>query len=164
MRASGASSNASRLKPGSMRVASVIPGVRPVAERRRLQRPRETQCQLGTVALADRELASQFCLVVPQSWMPQLDAVVPARHLARPTAGLVGAPVPGSVRHQEVREHLVVDVAAEGDDPGLIEMHRRIRLAAVEGQLKVLGGRERVDLVTDGIAVWELNGRADRND
>ena len=138
--------------------------MRPLGERRGLQPPRQAQCQLGAVAFTNGELARQVGLVVAQARVPQRDAVAPARDFRQEGAAFAGAPVPGGIRHQQVGEHLVVDVAAECDHARLVEMHGRIGLAAIERQLKALGGRERVDLVADGVAVGELDGRAHRDD
>src|ERR1700719_1839093 len=113
------------------------------------------QGQLGTVGVADGELTFQVRLAVAQSRVPDADLVTAARNVRRPGALGIGAAEVRRIGDQQIREHVVMNVAAESDHSGLIELYRRVRLAVVQGQLEALGRGERVDLVTYGIAVRE---------
>lgn len=68
------------------------------------------------------------------------------------------------VGHDDVRDHVVVDVAAERHDARRVEHDWWVDLAAIQRQLEFLRGRERVDLVAHEVAVRERDGRADRHD
>src|ERR1700745_2638233 len=96
--------------------------------------------------------------------MPDGNTIAAAWYVGGPRAGCVGATEERRVRHNGVREHLVVDVTSEGDQPGLIEDHRWIRFSPVQRQLKALGRRERIDLVTYRIAVGERHARLHGDD
>jgi hypothetical protein len=60
-------------------------------------------------------------------------------------------------RHDDIGQHVVVDVAAQRDDAGLIELHGWIGLAAVQRQLELARARKRVHLVADRVAVRKLH-------
>ena len=65
----------------------------------------------------------------------------------------------GGIGHVHVGEHPVMDVAAEHYDPRLVEDHRGRRGACIEGELELLGGRERVDMVAGIVLVGEEHRR-----
>ena len=68
----------------------------------------------------------------------------------------------GEVRRRHDQDHArhpVVDVAADLHRAGLVEAHRRRRLALVERDLEGLGARERVDVVVDLVVVREATPR-----
>ncbi len=60
----------------------------------------------------------------------------------------------------DVANHGIVNVATEHYQPGPVEGDRGVNLAFVQGQVKVLGLRERIDLVAHRIAVRELDAGA----
>jgi len=122
------------------------------------------QRQVGTVGVADGQLALQVRCALAQSRVPDGDLVAAAHNIRRPGSLCIRAAEVRRIGDQQIRQHFVVNVAAESDHSGLIELHRRVRLAVVQGQLEALGRGERVDLVTHGIAVRERHRGADRDD
>ena len=99
-----------------------------------------------------------------QPWMPDSQFVVADCHARQPPATLAVAETKvGCVGDHDVPEHRVVDVAAQRDDPGRVELHGRVGLTAIQRQLKTLRWRKRIHLVADRIAVRKFDPSAHRN-
>jgi len=96
--------------------------------------------------------------------MPAAQAVVSGRQLQPCAARCCGLREIGRVDDHDEGEHAVVDVAAEHDEPGLVEQHVRIGRAGVQVELELLRGGERVHLVMDPVAVRETDRRAGAHD
>ena len=76
----------------------------------------------------------------------------------------IGSRGPDAVGHDDERAHLVMDVASEGYDAWLVEMHRRRLRLGEQLELEPLGRGERVNVVLGVIEVRERHVRADRDD
>src|SRR3989440_8988908 len=94
--------------------------MRAVRDRRGLQRFQQSKLEVGAVGLADGELALQVRFALAQSRVPDRDSVAPARDVRRPGALGIGAAEVRRVGDQQIREHVVVNVAAESDHSTLI--------------------------------------------
>ena len=118
--------------PGRV-TGSVIPRVRMCFERRRatgaIERQRELASLGGRAARLDHDRVGLL-----QRGCQSLMRYAPPARLGRPIRPLsVRAPEERRVGDDDVREHVVVNVAAERDDSRLIERDRRIRLAPISG-------------------------------
>ena len=61
-----------------------------------------------------------------------------------------------AVHDQYVPEHVVVNIASERNDSAVVKRNGRVLLAFVHRQHKFVGMRERVDVMSDRIAVREF--------
>src|ERR1041384_2535161 len=96
----------------------------------------DLQLDLIALAAADACVALDHLRRILQQRMPQPDWIRAIRGAGHyPRSLLVRAPERRRGGHHDVREHVVVNVAAERDDARLVEHHRRMLLAAIQGQL-----------------------------
>jgi len=98
----------------------------------------------------------------PQVGMPDRQARRRVRGVTERHETLgIGASRPGAVRDDDEGTHLVVDVASEGDDPGLVEMDRPRLVLREQLQLELFRRRERVNMVLGRIEVRKGDVGAD---
>src|SRR5258707_11482764 len=96
---------------------------------------------------------------------PNCDAVLAGWRIFHAIAATeVGLAEIWSVRHIDVSDHDIVDIAPEHDESRPIESDRRMNLTFVERKLKAFGRRERVDLVAHAIVVRKLHAGAGCDD
>ncbi len=114
----------------------------------------EAQHAMGRTVV-DSDLDGQWQVGGPQSRRPYVDRIAAGRQRSQTrAAGLVAQREEGGSDDQNVADHVVMDVAAEGHDAGRVEGQRRMQAAAlIEGQLEGFGRRERIHVMTDCITV-----------
>src|SRR3954462_4562843 len=115
-------------------------------------------------ARAGIELPPRRLLGVGELRVPYAHGVGPARHSGdRGAAILAGDAEVRRLRHVDVADHPVVDVAAERHDARRIEYDRLRRRAHVERKVEALGGRERIDVMAHAVAIGKRHRRADQD-
>jgi hypothetical protein len=79
----------------------------------------------------------------------------------------VGSGRPGGIHDVDETDHAVVNVAAHGDDPGLVEADDARLVVAVEFQFKGMGRGKRIDVVAHRIEIGKGDlgpGRHDQHE
>src|SRR5580692_1834958 len=97
--------------------------------------------------------------------MPHADAAGPGRYATDDRfAGGVGLGREGRVDHDDVGDHVVVDVAAEVHHARLVEVNHARFVMAEQLQLEGLSGRERIDVVAYDIEIGKRHVRPHGDD
>ena len=139
-----------------MRAVSVT---RPLAIRRQTrigqQRQREFQIlELGR--LVDRQALHVDTDARTQQRMPDANRVISLGQIGQlGNAVATGMRDMWRVGHVQVRDHMVVDVAADSNDAELVELQRRGALARCEHELELPGRRKRIGVMPRVVAVVE---------
>src|SRR5580658_696689 len=106
--------------------------MRPPLERHGAQGLRQTYRQRAVLRFTDAHLTRELARVTAHPRVPDLDAVSPGRHPGRgPDAIGTRAAEVRRIGHEDVGQHVIVNVAAERHETDPIEMLGWITLAAI---------------------------------
>src|SRR3569832_680505 len=119
---------------------------------------RHRECELCAVA-ADRYDLWRRLLSYAQLRVPYDSAVHALGYVEKfGMAACDGHSRKGCFRHVDKRDHVVVDIAADGGGARRIEHDRFGKLAFADLELKLLDRRERIDLMRRHVVVREGDG------
>src|SRR3990167_9266678 len=116
---------------------------------------------LLTARLAQLQFTSRLAQHVDQLRVPEAYLITPRwQPVELHAALLVADGKPGIIGDIHITQHTVMNIAAQRHHPRGIEQHRLTGRAFVQAQLKTLGRREGIDVMTDIVAIGEAHRNA----